>query len=211
MYLPYITEAHDDEAIVMEYDLIKEEFKNCDLILVKDKEEYIGGILIRYTGESARLWCIGIKNGNRDYLQRGVVGALYYFSFCYLKDKGFKKVGLGDTRAFLKDGVLQYKKKWGMRIIRASQTGFLVNILSAKNSVKEIFFSNPFIYMDKGKFEGAIFIENDQLISEKDFREIYKSYYRYGISKLIIYRFGEDVSMVTKTVPPNFSDSIEIR
>jgi hypothetical protein len=211
MYLPYITEAHDDEAIVMEYDLIKEAFKSCDLILVKNREEYIGGILIRYTGESARLWCIGIKNGNRDYLQLGVVGALYYFSFCYLKDKGFKKVELGDTRAFLKDGVLQYKKKWGIRIIRASQTGFLVNILSAGNSTKEIFFSNPFIYMNKDKLEGAIFIENDRLISEKDFREIYKSYYRYGISKLIIYRFGRDVSMVLQTIPPNFSGSIEIR
>lgn len=211
MYLPYITEAHDDEAIVMEYDLIKEEFKNCDLILVKNREEYIGGILIRYIGKSVHLWCIGIKNGNGDYLQLGVVGALYYFSFCYLKDKGFKKIELGDTRAFLKDGVLQYKKKWGMRIIRASQTGFLINVLSASNSAKEIFFSNPFIYMDKGKLEGAIFIKNDRLISEKDFREIYKSYYRYGISKLIIYRFGRDVSMVLETIPTNFSGSIEIR
>jgi hypothetical protein len=195
----------------MEYDLIKEEFKNCDLILVKNREEYIGGILIRYIGKSVHLWCIGIKNGNGDYLQLGVVGALYYFSFCYLKDKGFKKIELGDTRAFLKDGVLQYKKKWGMRIIRASQTGFLINVLSASNSAKEIFFSNPFIYMDKGKLEGAIFIKNDRLISEKDFREIYKSYYRYGISKLIIYRFGRDVSMVLETIPTNFSGSIEIR
>ena len=211
MYLPYITESHDDEAIVMEYDLIKEEFKNCDLILVKNREEYIGGILIRYIGKSSHLWCIGIKNGNKDYLQRGVVGALYYFSFCYLKDKGFKKVGLGDTRAFLKDGVLQYKKKWGMRIISASQTGFLVNILSAKNSAKEIFFRNPFIYMNKENWEGAIFIENDQLISEKDFREIYKSYYQYGISKLIIYRFRGDDNMVLEIVPPNFRGSIEMR
>ncbi len=211
MYLPYITEAHDDEAIVKEYDFIKEEFKNCDLILVKSREEYIGGCLIRYTGESARLWCIGIKNGNRDYLQRGVVGALYYFSFCYLKDKGFKKVELGDTRSFFKDGVLQYKKKWDMRIVSASETGFLVNILPERNSAKGFFLNNPFIYMDKGKLEGAIFIENDQLLSEKDFREIYKGYYRYGISKLIIYRFGGDVSMVPKTVPPDFSDSIEIR
>ena len=211
MYLPYITEAHDDEAIVMEYDSIKEEFKNCDLILVKYREEYIGGILIRYIGESAHLWRIGIKNGNKDYLQQGVVGALYYFSLCCLKEKGFKKVGLGDTRAFLKDGVLQYKKKWGMRIISASGTGFLVNILSAKNPDKEIFFRNPFIYMNKEKFEGAIFVENDQLISEKDFREIYKNYYRYGISKLIIYRFRGDNNMVLETVPPNFRDSIEMR
>ena len=214
MYLPYITEAHNDEAFVTGYDFVKEEFKNCDLIFIKSKEEYIGGILIRYAGERARLWYIGVKDGNRDYLQQGLVGALYYFSFCYLKARGFRKVGLGGTRAFLKDGVLQYKKKWSMRIISAisaSQTGFFVNILPERNSAKGFFLNNPFIYMDKGKLEGAIFIENDQLLSEKDFRKIYKDYYMHGISKLIIYRFGGSLSNAKETVPPDLSGSMEIR
>ena len=88
MYLPYITEAHDDEAIVIKYDSIKEEFKNCDLILVKYREEYIGGILIRYIGESAHLWRIGIKNGNKDYLQQGVVGgAILFFSLLFERQR----------------------------------------------------------------------------------------------------------------------------
>ena len=211
MYLPYITEAHNDEAFIKGYDLVKEKLKNCDLIFIKSKEEYIGGCLIVYAGKRARLWCLGVKNGNRDYLQQGVVGAIYYFSFCYLKDRGFRKAGLGDTRAFFKDGVLQYKKKWGMRIIDASPSGFLVNILPEGSSAKRFFLNNPFIYLDKGKLEGAIFIENDQLLSDKDFREIYKDYYRQGISKLILYRFEGCGSRAKETVPPDLSGSMEIR
>jgi len=211
MYLPNITEAHNNEVIVTEYNILKENFKNCDLIFIKSKEEYIGGYLIVYAGKRARLWCLGVKNGNRDYLQQGVVGALYYFSFCYLKNRGFRNVGLGDTRAFLKDGVLQYKKKWGMRIIGASPTGFLVNILPERNSAKGFFLNNPFIYMDKGKLEAAIFIENDPLLSEKDLKKIYKDYYRYGISKLIIYQFGGSGSKEKEAVPTDLSDSMEIR
>lgn len=211
MYLPYITEAHNNEVIVKEYNILKENFKNCDLIFIKSKDKYIGGCLIVYVGKRARLWCLGVKDGNRDYLQQGVVGALYYFSFCYLKKRGFGKAGLGDTRAFLKDGVLQYKKKWGVRIIDASPTGFLINILPEKNSAKGFFLNNPFIYMDKGKLEAAIFIENDLLLSEKDLRKIYKDYYRYGISKLIIYQFGWSGSKAKETVPTDLSGSMEIR
>ena len=211
MYLPYITETHNNEAIVKEYDFLKENFKNCDLIFIKSKEEYIGGCLIGYAEKRARLWCMGVKNGNRDYLQQGVVGAIYYFSVCYLKDRGFRKAELGGARAFLKDGVLQYKKKWGMRITVASPTGFLVNILPEKKSAKGFFLNNPFIYMDNGKLEGAVFIENDPLLSEKDLRKIYKDYYRHGISKLIIYRFGGGGSRAKETVPPDLSGSMEIR
>ena len=86
------------------------------MILIKFKDQEIAGSLIAYKGHNARLWCFGIKDANPDYVKMGAFGALYYFSFQYLKNKGFKQVGVGGSRPFLNDGVLNYKKKWGLRI-----------------------------------------------------------------------------------------------
>ena len=116
MYLPYISKRFGDVALIDNYQLLKRRFHTCDLILIKFKDQEIAGSLIAYKGHNARLWCFGIKDANPDYVKMGAFGALYYFSFQYLKNKGFKQVGVGGSRPFLNDGVLNYKKKWGLRI-----------------------------------------------------------------------------------------------
>ena len=210
MYLPYITKVHSNRAIIVRYDVMKKEFRNCDLLLIKKEKEYIAGILLAYTKNRARLWSLGVKDGNSDYVKDGAIGALFYFSVHHLKEKGYKRVNLGGSRAFLKDGALRYKKKWGLQIVDTSNMVFLIKPLSKTGGVKGFFLNNPFIYMDKMGFNGAIFVETDQSLSKKDFGKIYKYYYLPGISKLFIYRFGEGDSSMREIVPPEFSDRMTI-
>ena len=44
-----------------------------------------------------------------------------------------------------------------------------------------------------------------------DFERIYKDYYLRGLSKLVIYRFGEANGEMSSIVPPEFSDKITVR
>ncbi len=213
MYLPYITKSHGNKALIMKYDLVKRFFGECDLLLVKKNKEHIAGILIAYTYRKnrARLWCLGVKDGNSDYIKVGAIGAILYFSLLYLKEKGYKKVGAGGSRAFLKDGVLRYKKKWGQKIIGAhNKVGFLIKPLSKTAAVEGFFLNNPFIYMHKNRLFGAIFAEAGQPIPKEDFQKFYKDYYLNGMSKLFIYRFGESGSGTQEIVPSEFDDKITI-
>ena len=211
MYLPYITMAHENRTIQMTYSNMKKQFKNCDLLLVKKEKEHVGGILIIYENNVPRLWSIGIKDGSADFLKAGVIGALYYFSVEYLKQKGYKKVHFGISRAFLEDGILRYKMKWGLKIVDSTKKGFLIKPLSLSIVTKEFFINNPFIYADQDGLTGAIFLENDQLHSEKHLKKIYKKYSLKGISNFDVYLFGDSIKKIENNVPTELSGRMTMR
>ena len=93
MYVPYITKAHGNRSVIMNYDYFKREFKKHSqsniLLLMNKEDECIAGISLLCTKSKASLGSLGIKDGNLDYLKYGVPGILYYFSISYLREKGF--------------------------------------------------------------------------------------------------------------------------
>lgn len=213
MYLPFVTRRHKDRAVLMGYDDMMQRLEagNCELLLIKKANKYIAGQLLVYGEGAPRLWSVGVKDGNPSYLKDSVIAATICFSARYLEEKGYKRVGLGGLRAFLKDGVLQYKKKWGLQIVRTTEKGFLIKPLSKTAGTKGFFLNNPFIWMDKMKFNGAIFVEAGAPLAKKDFEEIYKEYYLMGVSKLFIYRFEEGDGRKQEVVPYELSDIMSIR
>ena len=210
MYLPYITNAHRNTAFPVTDSDMKKNFKNCDLLLIKKEKEYIGGVLLIYRKSVPCIWSFGVKDGNTDYLKAGVIGAQCYFAVVYLKEKGYKKMHFGGSRAFLKDGVLQYKKERGLQVMGSPRKGFLVKPLSNSAGTKGFFLRNPFIYLNKSKLIGAVFVENDQLSSEKDFEKIYKDFYIKGLSRLNIYLFGENERNIREIIPSKYLDKMSI-
>lgn len=210
MYLPHITKVHGNEAFIMNYDFMKKEFKNCDLLLIKKEKEYVAGILLAYTKKGSRLWSLGVKDGNLNYVRDGAIAAVFYYSVLYLLEKGCKIVNFGASRAFLKDGVLQYKKKWGLKIIDTSKKYFLIKSLSKNGGIKSFFLNNPFIFINETSFNGAVFIDSDQSFSATDLEKIYKNYYLNGINKLFIYKFGKYDINIQEIVPHEFSDRMTI-
>ncbi|GIL20018.1 MAG: hypothetical protein BroJett041_11320 [Candidatus Jettenia caeni] len=211
MHLPYITKVYGNGAFLMPYENMKKNLKKCDLLLIKKDNEHIGGNLIIYEKDVPRLWSLGIKDGNTDYLKTGVTIAIDYFAIKYLKQKGYKKLNFGGTRAFLHDGVLQYKKRWGLQIVGSSKMGFLIQPLTKSVNVKNFFLRNPFIYIEEDKLNGAVFIESDQLCSQEDLKKIYKNYYVKGLSKLNIYLFGDNERNTGEIIPPELRERMSIQ
>jgi hypothetical protein len=187
MYVPYISAVHKHNANIITYQEMIKETHHLDLLLVKKQSVCIAGILIIYENNTPRLWVIGVKNGDPHYLNFGAVAALYHFSFHYLHDKGFSKVNLGYSRAFLNDGVLQYKKKLAQRIIGASPHRFALKIISGSQSAKHFLKNNPFIFENYGSKCGAIFIDAERKCSTKELQNINREYSYSGLDKLCIY------------------------
>lgn len=213
MYTPYIVKAHGNRARIWSYDTVKRELrKHGKLLLVKKGKEYIAGILLRYKKNNrVKLCVLGIKDGNINYVKDGAIAALIYFSAHYSAEKGFARIDIGGSSSFLKDGASRYKKKWNQRISNKAKWGLLIKPLSKTDGMKGFFLNNPFIYKDKAGLNSALFIASDQSFAEEDFAKIYKDYYIEGLSKLVIYRFGEADSGLRHIVPPEFSDKITIR
>ncbi len=211
MYVPYIERAHSKSAYINSYDYMRAEFQNCELLVVTKEEKRIAGLLITYEKAEPRLWSLGIRDANPEYLKVGAVGALFYFSMCYLNEKGFEKVNFGQSRAFLNDGVFQYKKKWSQRIVGTSRDGFALKVLSYTDAAKTFLKENPFIFESDGSLQGAIFVDVDKPLSSKDFKKIDKKYFHSGSAQIIMYRFPHDDAVNQESVPPELSKRIILR
>jgi hypothetical protein len=213
MYLPYISQTFGNRAVISNYDYLKSNFREkglySELLLVKKYDENIAGTLLGFDKTRSHLSHIGIKNANSEYVKNGAIGALFYFPVLHSKEKGYKTMSLGLARTFLNDGVLQFKKKRGMRIINSINVYFLVQPQSATDGVKGFFLNNPFIYMSDNKLYGAIFMDNGHRFSNNYFERVYKDYYLKGMSNLNIFYFG-DTNKTQKFIPKEYSEKMKI-
>jgi len=214
MYRPYVAQRHGDGAIIAEYDCMKNQFKKSELLLIKKGNEYIAGALLIYKKKQPRPVYVGVKDGNFDYVKDGAVGAIFYFAIHRFKAKGYKEVDFGGSRAFLKDGVLCYKKRRGASQISYScwNSGiFFVEPLTKSPGLKAFLINNPFIFVDKGEINGAIFANSHYSFSQQTLEKIYENYHFDGMSQLFIYQFGGNSYGIQKILPLEFSEKIRLR
>ena len=192
MLVPYTNKRYPNSDMIEKYELLKKKFRKCDLLLLKWQGQEIAGGLIGYNGTKVHFLYLGIKDAKPAYIEIGALGAIYYFTLQYLNDKGFKKVDLGLSRAFLRDGVLNYKRKWGSRITSPTKVFFLLKQLQITGGTKGFLENNPFIYMDKRQFYCAVFINENTKINQDMAENIAKKYSYPGISKINIFNLGSE-------------------
>ncbi|KAF0192508.1 MAG: hypothetical protein FD165_671 [Gammaproteobacteria bacterium] len=189
MYLPYTLQAHGDEAVPHSLDTVMSASERSDLLLVKRDGDVIAGEIIVYERDGARFWCSGVVNGNYDHVKAGALAALYYYRYLYLSERGYDKVHLGATRAFLKDGVLQYKKKWGMGVLGDRSSGFYIRLLHATAGARSFLVNNPFLYDSGGELLAAVFTDAADAPGEEWVRKQYQHFYLPGITRLVFHTF----------------------
>lgn len=189
MYLPTVKQRHGDRTVAMEYAKMMQKVQEgkCILLLVKKQSKSIAGGVILTSGDLPRLWSNGLRDANPLYKKEGAIYATWYFSSKYLVKQGYKKMHVGLTRSFLRDGVLQYKKKWNNKIIDWDRKGFIIKPLHLLDSVKGFFINNPFVHIHKDQPCGAIFIANNMQGSPKIIEQFQSKYYIRGLSELDIY------------------------
>jgi hypothetical protein len=209
MYVPNLTKTYGNMAFIQGYDQLKVLFKDCDLLLVKQGQEYLGGMIIYQGKKDIRLLVLGVKDSDRDFSSLGVISALYYFSYIHLKQKGYPNINLGGTRAFLDDGLLNYKKKWEPYFDNTIVSGFFSLSVQMKNeAVRGFLVNNPFIFVYDHKFNGAIFFSENIRLEEANLSKINKNYFIVGINKLYVYQFCSDNVNIQDNVPSQFADRI---
>ena len=210
MFTPFIRKAHGDSAYILPYEKMKKQCKDekGELLLIKKGHAYIAGMLILYTKNTPRLKSLGIRDGNLAYVKDGVISALYHFSLQYLENKGFSTVSYGFSRGFLRDGVLQYKKKWGHRVDTISVNIFALRVLSFTEATKAFLKNNPFIVEDKGVLDGIAFLDEEKIDSPEKLEQLTKVYAYPGLSRLCCYVSETTMKKLQDPLPEKQSTQI---
>ncbi len=193
MYLPYVVSVHGDRTMLMTWEELSSELDRSELMLIKQDGEYVAGrVMQRMDDGRARARSIGVKDGDQRYVRAGAMAATYCFEIEYLSRKGFKRLHYGAARAFLNDGALRYKKKFGTKVADTDGWGFHIRPIRYSKCVKSFLCNNPFITEHQGLFYGNIFVEG--LRTRVDKEELEKEIARHSLPGLTAHRvhvFGE--------------------
>jgi hypothetical protein len=209
MYLPYITRVHGGAAVIYPRHIVKQSFDNGELLLVSKAERCIAGIVLCYAEPIPEMMVLGVRDGDRQLVCDGAISALYHFSFRYLGEKGFAKVNVGASRAFLRNGILRYKKKLGMRITRTVRGYYYLRILGDSQAARAFWGDNPLIFEREGRTCGMVFVEpNGQPISEQDLQRLDREFFMEGLSQILVVR--PDSSGQVASVPPELADRMTV-
>lgn len=205
MHIPMIRARYKDGVLEHSYNEVMGKMKEeCyELLLIRMQDIFVSGVILDQCGKIPRHG----KNGIRDfkYWREGAMVATYVFSSKYLVEKGYKKMSFGTARSFLNDGLLQYKKKWDVTLKSSTanegeRRGYILKPLVASDAVKGFFMNNPFIYKEKNKIYGAVFVNEDEQSTDEDYNQLQKQYYKEGLSGLNVFSIKENEIVNKATV-----------
>ena len=189
MYLPYATKRFEELTFAASFHDMVRLFKKGQLLLVKKGDDYVSGImLVRLSRDTIFAHSLGITEGNIEYLKTGALTAVYYFGILWAQERGFKWMDFGHCRSFLKDGVFNYKKHWGMeiKISERLRSIFGIKICNYCQGVQNFLEKNPFIFIDQGKLKGLISVEQDDPLTLEEVQSLVKTYSIPGLDCLVI-------------------------
>jgi hypothetical protein len=172
MYIPYIMNRHGDCGLKVSFERMKNSFENGELLFIKQKGKAIAGVIIDYKvmNGTPRTTQLGVLRGDFDYVRKGALIAIYYYTIEYLREKGYKKYSVGLARPFINDGMLNHKLYWGANIVCERSKAFLLCILSNKKCIKDFLLNNPFICIDKKR----LILENFTNVNSKEDKKVAK-------------------------------------
>lgn len=194
MYLPFVKKQHGDQVFFADFAEIVEKVTagTCELLLILDQDEAIAGQLIVREAGGPRLWSFGLLNGDLSYSKKRTLAASFLFSSEHLSGQGYGTMKLGDSRAFLNDGVLQYKMKWGMELTSCSQKGYLLHLLKPTAALKSFLSTNPFFHIEDGKLSIVAFVRNENEPGLTHVETALENAHNLGVVKSRVYSFSEN-------------------
>jgi hypothetical protein len=192
MYVPHIKAKYGNEATLHSLDGILGKIDYSELLLIKDGPTSVAGEVIVYQNGGPKILCMGVLDGDRRYVRKGAICALYYFRSVYLKGKGHIEIDLGASRGFLSDGVLSYKRKWGLMLTAIRGGGFLIHPQNLNKGVRTFLINNPFIISEPDGFKSVCFLEDNRPLTPKEQKRLVSKLNVPGIKKLLVCQLNGD-------------------
>lgn len=205
MYVPYIQKRIGHLAYLHDYSFFKRLLKSGTVHLVKHENNYIAGQFFIFRNSTLWVKWFGMTKGSEIYRKRVVNSAAKYFTIEWAIEHNFKTIDFGLCRAFLKDGLFRYKRKWGMILnIDSMNTRFFgLKVCRLNNGTKNFLKKNPFIFHGEKGLEGLVCVEKE-LITQEELRKISRNFQTDGLQNLTVLCFSDVLPELSQNI---FHDS----
>ncbi|MFM2293688.1 MAG: hypothetical protein RLZZ350_101 [Verrucomicrobiota bacterium] len=217
MHLPFVRRAHGDAAMLDPLAELRPLFTPHELLLLRKRgeSEPVAGAMLLHERGVPRLSTFGVRDGDLQLARDGAICALYHFCLAHLTAQNFPRVHTGRARPFLRDGVLNYKRKWGNRITGSFwhwfAPGFALKILALTPATKSFLQHNPFICETAGELHGVVFTDALRPLRSEIIAQLAKDFFYPGLDKLVIYCFRPACGSALDEIPAEFAARIFIR
>jgi hypothetical protein len=116
MYLPLMAARHGEDATPRRHDDLHEQFLRGHLIWISEGGSKLAGAVVERTGDTLHFVAVGTRGGDESLVRLGALAALYVSAIQHAKAEGCKNLNFGGCHGWMNDGLLAYKRKWGMKL-----------------------------------------------------------------------------------------------
>jgi len=188
MYVPHITNRHQDWAIVEPYQTKLDFFRQGGLILVKLGDQPVAGALCCSMDRVCVPGSLGIYEGDVDLVRQGAIIALYWAIIDWAHQNHLRWVDFGMTRPRLHDGVFHFKQQWGMRIGRddLTHTRWVFLCHGLKPALVHFLNEQGFIAEVDGGYRRVVLTSNEVQPTHEEFLGEEKTARKAGLDGLLV-------------------------
>jgi len=192
MYLPFIAGRHGDMARPKDENWLRASFLRGKIIWVVRGEEKLAGVAIEIAHGVLHLWALGTRDGDPGLMKQGALAALYLYAIQLARDEGCSYVDFGSCRAFLADGILRYKKKWGMEMRPRldNRNVLLIRWQEWNDAVSEFLADASIVHEDGMDLKVVTATGKSGLAGQADADRIHHSIFMPGIGRFVIVNAG---------------------
>jgi len=188
MYVPFTLKRHGRQAVVHDVYRIRRVFRLGGLLWVMQNGQPIAGVVYQKKNQILRLLILGTMNGEWAAVKKGAMAALYLFIIQHAKKLGCELIDFGGSHPSLNDGLLNYKKKWGVNIADKSDNyyDFLIHWNHLNESVTNFLAQTPLIFRDQQGLSAIKMLKRDQQETQTNLQKIHESILISGLRRLYL-------------------------
>jgi hypothetical protein len=118
MLVPYARRRFGEQVSMPSPRLLRAVQTHGKLLFVIKDGRRLAGACVLCTGDEVWLAALGVRGGDITLVREGVLAALYALTIDWARGIGMRRINAGRCSAFQRDGIAQYKRKWGLSPVR---------------------------------------------------------------------------------------------
>jgi hypothetical protein len=192
MYLPFIAGRHGEMARPKDENWLRASYLRGKIIWVMRGEEKLAGVVIEIAHGALHLWTLATRDGDPGLMKQGALAAIYLYAIRHARDEGCSYVDFGSCRAFLADGILRYKRKWGMEMRpRLDNQNLLLIRWPEWNDAVSGFLADASVVHEDGQTLKVVTATGQSGVAgQADAERIHRSVFMPGIDRFVIVNSG---------------------
>jgi hypothetical protein len=188
MYVPFIRRRYGEKAYIRNFYQLQRSFKQGGLLWVMQNNKPIAGLIFKRQDQLIQILALGTLNGEQMLVKAGALTATYLFIIKHARELGCDLIDFAGCRPSLNDGLLQYKRKWGMSINEKHDTyyDYLVYFNCLNREVVSLLANTPLIFRDNGGLSAISLMDSEKPAAEAEAEKAHRSMWIPGLAQLYL-------------------------